>query len=67
MSKGNEFPLYTHTSVLGVDIGVYQLANETGRGWSQQSGVNLQVYDGRAPTPPEVKRELSAWARRNLF
>lgn len=51
-------PLFTHTEVLGVDIGHAQ---------RDEDRTEVRVY-GRDPgTHPQVFRELSAWARRNLF
>lgn len=54
-----KLPIYVHTEVLGVDIGVWQRDNK---------GIDITVYGrGRTTVIPDVTRELSAWARRNLF
>lgn len=57
----DHLPIYVHTSVLGVDIGVWQRDRE--------GDVDVEAYgsDVYSTVPTEVKRDLSAWARRNLF
>lgn len=57
----NTLPIYTHTSVLGVDIGV---RHRDGCVVDRIEAYGSDVY---AAAHPDVSRGLSAWARRNLF
>ena len=57
-------PLYTHTYVLGVDIHVHQ------RGYVKGGEVDRIEAYGNEVEPPlgqRCRRDLAAWARRNLF
>lgn len=54
----SELPLLTHTEVLGVDIAYHQ---------REEGDVEFRVYGRDHTSNPKVKRELSYWARRNLF
>ncbi len=58
MTDRGHLPIYTHTEVLGVDIGYWQ------RG---ERGIDIRRYGVDSNTHPRVKRELCYWARRNLF
>jgi hypothetical protein len=54
----DQLPIYTHTSVLGVDIGVWQ---------RDQKGVKIETWVGEPYFRHKIRKEISAWARRNLF
>jgi len=56
--RRSKLPIFTHTEFLGVDIGYSQ--RDEGR-------VRIRAYGVDAGVPLFVKRELSHWARRNLF
>jgi len=51
-----DLPLYTHTSVLGVNIGDHQRTGDT---------TDIKVYPHHHCWGPGVYRELCDWIRRN--
>lgn len=53
---GSNIPIYSHTDVLGVDIGVWQRDSE---------GIDINVYPDHSFWDPRVYRELCDWIRRN--
>ena len=55
----SQIPLYYHTTVLGVDIGVAPV--ET----SNVPGVDIRVYPHDSFWGPKVYKELCGWIRRN--
>lgn len=58
-STGKDIPLYYHTRVLGVDIGVAPV--ET----ANYPHVDIHVYPDHVHWGPGVYRELCDWIRRN--
>ena len=65
-----ELPLFTHTYVLGVDIGVphkaHQEAIRTDGEIETNLSMSIESWQGDKPNS-RVERDVSAWARRNLF
>lgn len=60
-------PMYTHTHVLGVDIGVHQQATEStdypGH-VTRASAVDVLAYGSDRPHSRACRRYVAAWVRR---
>lgn len=63
-TENEQVPIYTHTYVLGVDICVYQRGHDVDGLVDEirAYGNEVQEYGGQ-----RCRRDLAAWARRNLF
>lgn len=69
--RASDLPISVHTSVLGVDIVVYQQAireevHEGGYKGGLKPDIEVRAWAGEATTP-WIRKDLAAWARRNLF
>lgn len=68
----DHLPISTHTRVLGVDVKVNQQADHAAQRDMETPGGLGPEPEIEAPTDfrfrhPRVRKELAAWARRNLF
>lgn len=63
----DNIPIYTHTYVLGADIGVDQRACHTHdyRGRTRETAVSVEPYVGKRHQQP-CRTYLAAWARRTI-
>lgn len=71
-SEVEHLPISTHTAVLGVDITVHQRADAAAQAGKRTKGGLGPEPRIEAPTNfrhrhGRVRRDLAAWARRNLF
>jgi hypothetical protein len=69
--ESSDLPLVTHTTVLGVDVAVHQEAiwaevHEDGYDRGLQADVEFTTWQGEI-LHQNLRHELAAWARRNLF
>lgn len=72
MKDPSRLPIMCHTSVLGVDIKAHQQAmhEEMQRGdhhGGLKADIIIDTWRGVGPAPPDIRRDIAAWARRNLF
>jgi len=67
----SDFPMSTHTSVLGVDIMAHQEAmwaevHEGGHSGGLDPDIEITAWTGEYHNQ-YLRKELARWARRNLF
>jgi hypothetical protein len=68
MTDPSDLPIYTHTYVLGADIGVAQRdthRHEYSGHRSRESAVSVEAYQGERRQQP-CRRYVAAWARRTI-
>lgn len=68
----SDLPMSTHTSVLGVDIVAHQEAmwaevHEGGHRGGLEPDIEIDVWTGEPHFYQHIRKDIAAWARRNLF
>jgi hypothetical protein len=68
----SDFPMSTHTSLLGVDIMAHQEAmwadvHEGGHSGGLEPDIEITAWAGDPYFHQHIRKDIAAWARRNLF